>query len=286
MQRFDRDQYDLRFLIIDNDYTPTAKSTVDEARASFEHPICYLHFPEPGLASVRNAALGYSAEKDHFLAMIDDDEVPESGWLAELLRVQTVTNADAVVGPVVTRFPSGTPDWVRAGRFFERWTFADCTEIDSGLTGNCLLNLSTITSMHLRFDNAFDYSGGEDCFFFRELVANGGKIVYARNALVTEIVPLARTRLQYLVARAFGHGSVHSRCDLRIGSTLQSTAIRLFKALGLMGLSVCLLPTRVLTLGGAGAAKSLCDASRAIGMIAGLAGYRLLVYSRGPRTEN
>jgi succinoglycan biosynthesis protein ExoM len=282
LQDIDSSKYGLRFLVIDNDMSPTAESIVGNSRVLFRHPLDYVHIPEPGISAVRNAALKYAAGKDHLLAMIDDDEVPEPAWLAELLRVQALTNADAVIGPVPTCFPQGTPIWVKRGRLLERPRFKDCTELDFGITGNCLLALSSIESMRLEFESAFGLSGGGDTVFFRQLLARGGKIVYAANAIATEYPSLARTSLRYLVVRAFRIGNHVSLCDLRVNPTLRSMFIRLIKSFGLIGMSFCLLPVRVARLGRAGAATSLCDASRAIGMLAGLVGYRFFEYARAP----
>ena len=45
--------------------------------------------------------------RGRWLAFIDDDEVPEPEWLAELLRVQRTCGADAVRGPA----DAGGVDW-------------------------------------------------------------------------------------------------------------------------------------------------------------------------------
>jgi hypothetical protein len=100
--------------------------------------------------------------------------------------------------------------------------------------------------------------------------------------VATESVPLARTSLRYLAVRAFRNGNTHSLCDLKIDPTVRTISIRILKALRLMTLSLCLLPPRIAALGRAGAARSVCDVSRALGMVAGLAGYRFLEYSRTP----
>jgi succinoglycan biosynthesis protein ExoM len=280
LQDIDSSQYDLRFVVIDNDTTPAAELIVRDARVLFKHPLSYMHMPEPGLSAVRNAALNYAAAEDDFLAMIDDDEVPELTWLAELLRVQALTNADAVIGPVPTRLPPCTPTWVKTGNFFDRPRFKDCAELDFGITGNCLLALSTTTSMRLEFDAAFGLSGGEDTVFFRQMLAKGAKIVYAARAVAIEYVPLSRTTLRYIAAREFRKGNAYTLCELQMHWTLRSACGQLFKGLLLMGLTVCLLPTRIVLHGYAGAVKSVCEASRAAGRLAGVAGYRFLGYAR------
>jgi hypothetical protein len=283
-QEIDAEKYGVRFVVIDNDTLPSAEPVVAEARPHFKHRVDYVHVPAPGLAVVRNFALNHAAESDDLLAMIDDDEIPGPVWLAELLRVQALTKADAVVGPVPAALPPGAPAWITRGRFFERQHLEDCFELDDGYSGNCLLALSAIDALQLRFDHAFNLLGGEDQLFFRQLVASGGRIVWAAGAIATETIPLQRASLRYLVALEFRKGNTLALCDLRINRTPRSTGIRLLKGLGLSGRGVSLLVPRSFSLGGAGAAKSLCETSRGLGMIAGLAGYRFPGYARA-RTE-
>jgi glycosyltransferase involved in cell wall biosynthesis len=280
LQEVDWSKYRLRCVVIDNDLLPTAKPIVDGASAAFRHSLSYVHVPEPGLSVVRNAALNLASGSDDLLVMIDDDEVPEPAWLAELLRVQAATGADAVVGPVLMCLPPDAPRWVKAGRFFELPRFADSVEISEGYTGNCLLVMSSIGRMRLQFDRDFNLLGGEDQLFFRQMVANGGKIAFAAGAIVTEKVPLTRATLRYLAEREFRKGNTLALCDLRINRSVQRTSIRFCKGIGLMGASVCALPSRLAARGGTGAAKSIFGAARALGMLAGLVGYRYRGYSR------
>jgi succinoglycan biosynthesis protein ExoM len=280
LQIIDSRAYELRFVIIDNDILPTAESIVAATRAYFADPLGYIHLPEPGLAAVRNAALNFASAEDDYLVMIDDDEVPAPEWLAELLRVRALTGADAVIGSVPTYFPSGTPAWVKKGRFFELPRNKDCAEIDYGITGNCLLTIASIRAMGLHFDNAFGLSGGEDTMFFRQLRERGGKIVYAAKAVATEYIPLSRTRLRYLVARKFGNGNTHALCELQLDRTLRTECTVLLRGLLLVPWSLSMAPLRILFFGRAGAAKSIFDLSRAMGKLAAVIGFRFLGYSR------
>jgi glycosyltransferase involved in cell wall biosynthesis len=279
-QAVDADRYDVQFLVIDNDATPTARSVVEGGRSLFRHPVGFVHVPEPGLSVVRNAALGYAARSADFLAMIDDDEVPGPTWLAELLRVQAITGADAVIGPVPAHLPAGAPSWIRKGGFFETVHASDCAILDDGYSGNCLLAMPFVNALNLEFENAFNFSGGEDQLFFRTLIANGGRIVFAARAVATETIPPGRASLRYLVAREFRKGNTLTFCDLELMAAWHAKTTRIGKGAGLMTLSACRLIPRTLLHGGAGAAKSVCEAARAAGMFAGLAGYRFSAYSR------
>lgn len=283
LQSFDPSKYSVRFVIIDNDNVPTAKPIVDQAKRSFKYPLHVVHVPEPGLSSVRNFALKYASESDDLLAMVDDDHVPEREWLSELLRLWSLTNADAVVGPAPAVFPPDGPEWVKNGRFFDSRTLADGTEVNDGSTNNCLLTLSAIRKMQLTFDYAFNFSGGEDQVFFREMAAKGGRIVWAARAVAPAAIPRSRMNIWYLTAREFRIGNTLALCDLRLRSSALFASIRLIKAFGLIGLGAGSLMLQTISRGRSGAAEAVCSVCRGAGMIAGVLGYRFPAYARPSR---
>src|SRR5690606_41730476 len=59
----------------------------------------------PGIAAVRQTALD-AAEDDELAVMIDDDVMPEPGWLRGLLTVWNESHATAVVGYVRYVWPT------------------------------------------------------------------------------------------------------------------------------------------------------------------------------------
>jgi succinoglycan biosynthesis protein ExoM len=112
--------YTVSAIVLDNDAAASAQAIVAARRDAFPFALDYAVVAHPGLVSVRNAALRYAGEQSFdFLAMIDDDEVPQAQWLAELLRVHARTRADAVVGPVPSDIPAGAPRWLVRGRFLD-----------------------------------------------------------------------------------------------------------------------------------------------------------------------
>src|SRR3546814_18996001 len=78
-------------------------------------PVTLLPVAQPGLCAVRNAIAAAALDDPamRFVAMIDDDEWPQPGWLDALLICQAQVGADVVAGPVDSRFVGPPPRWGR-----------------------------------------------------------------------------------------------------------------------------------------------------------------------------
>src|SRR5204863_4948527 len=88
-----------RVLVVDN--APSDEATARVVRAfAGRGPVGYLLAPVPGLSNARNVAL--AATPGEVLAWIDDDEVADRHWLAEIARALAEhPEADAVSGVIV-----------------------------------------------------------------------------------------------------------------------------------------------------------------------------------------
>lgn len=197
-----RSQARLDVVIVDNEGSAEAKTICDEARQP-GLPVRYVHEPRRGIPFARNASLDHVAPDAEFFAMIDDDEVPEPGWLEQLLLAQARTGADVVRGAVVPVFPNGAPAWIQGGNFFG-WpkpgpaALADGAELASASSNNVLVRCAPVRALGLRFDPTLAFTGGTDALFFRQMKVAGCKIVYAAGARVREIVPAERATFGYL----------------------------------------------------------------------------------------
>ena len=123
------------------DGSPTTSFTVD--------------IPEQILSVTPTLEAGWTVEKvmvaldepvaERLLVFIDDDEVPQPNWLAALLDTWASTQASAVMGRVVSIFPTPPTDpWVLAGGFFTRPSRVTGTRIDVAATRNLLLDLDAV----------------------------------------------------------------------------------------------------------------------------------------------
>jgi glycosyltransferase involved in cell wall biosynthesis len=266
-------------LVIDNDVQPSVDEIVAALRDAFPFTLRYVHLAEPGLCSVRNFALSYAREFT-FLAMIDDDEYPKPCWLAELLRVQCSTGADAVVGPVPRNIPASAPRWLRSGRFYDLPLYPDGSSITFGYSGNCLLRVSSLRRFGVVFDSELNFAGGEDLLFFRTLVARGAKMAFAAHAVASEWVGPERLSASYLLRLSFRRGNTLTICDRRLNGTVAGLATRALKGCARLSLGLATLLPRSLIQGRAGAMRALCDMAQGFGSLTGLAGHIHQGYER------
>jgi len=89
---------DLQVIIVDN--APSTDETRQWASQVGDARVEYVVQPRPGLSWARNA--GIARARGHIIAFIDDDEVPDPHWLAEIARAFAAhPAADAVSGVIV-----------------------------------------------------------------------------------------------------------------------------------------------------------------------------------------
>ena len=196
-----RDAVSVSVLVIDNNRDGRAETVVRAASADAPAlPIRYVHETKPGVSHVRNRALDSCSEAD-LIAFIDDDELPHPGWIVGLWERWRLTGAGAVFGPVKAVYPNGTPNWVLSGDFHSIPIDRDGPRRITGATCNCLIHLPTVRELGLRFDPGLSTVGGEDTLFFDTLLQRGGRLENTTKAVTFEIVPLSRTRLDWLKRR-------------------------------------------------------------------------------------
>lgn len=199
----------LRLIVADNDASPSARALVDEMRAHSPFPIHYVHCPESNISIARNACL---AESDaEYLAFIDDDETATPLWLAELFSTLMHSGADAVLGPVKAIYDGRSAGWMRKGDFHSTMPVWVDGRIRTGYTCNVLLDMRSPAVAGRRFALSLGQSGGEDTHFFTGLTDDGGRIEFARDAIIEERVPEKRASFSWLAKRRFRSGQTHGR---------------------------------------------------------------------------
>lgn len=208
----------LSVLIADNDAEDARGLTAcgEIVRAGYRWPVEGIVVPERGISQVRNALVAHALARrgnDFFLAMLDDDEWPEPGWIDAMLRVQRATGADIVQGPVQCRFERTPPVWAvlsntcvppRAGS-------GPIARADAG--GNILISSACLARAPAPwFDPQFGLTGGEDKDFFMHMARAGARFAWADEAIAYTSIPPSRMSLAWALKRAFRAGN----CDLRI----------------------------------------------------------------------
>ena len=82
-------------------------------------------------------------------------------------------------------------------------------EIRTGYTCNVLLRMGADSLRDRRFSLARGQSGGEDTEFFDRMVRDGGRVAFAPQAWVDEVVPSTRAAFDWLRRRRFRFGQTH-----------------------------------------------------------------------------
>jgi GT2 family glycosyltransferase len=220
----------LRILVVDN--APPDDATRRVALAAAERgPVEYLREPSPGLSRARNAAL--AARPGEPLAWLDDDEVADRYWLAELARaLRDHPAADVVCGAVVpAELVTDAQVWFEEfgglvkGRGFTPAVFHAPTMTAQsplfplppfGAGANMLTRAGALSGIG-GFDPALGAGtatgGGEDTLAFGRLLRAGGTIAYHPAALVRhyhrpDVAGLRRQLVGYGTGLTAGYASL------------------------------------------------------------------------------
>lgn len=103
---------DWGLLVVDNS-PDTARATAEQARHAGRPRLDYRLEPRPGIANARNVALrAAEAAGAEFLVFLDDDAVPEDGWLASLTAAFDDPAIGAVGGKVELEWRTPRPVWL------------------------------------------------------------------------------------------------------------------------------------------------------------------------------
>jgi glycosyltransferase involved in cell wall biosynthesis len=181
-------------------------------------PITYLSDARRNVSIVRN--LGIAKARGRYVAFIDDDEAPDSGWLKELVGTLDRTGADAAFGPKYPEFEGGAaPAWNRDG-----WRYTLDMQMDQdeqihmfgrlrkkgkGLgSGNAAFRIATCFDTAEPFSIAFGDGNGEDTHLLFRLALTGKRFVWAPNAKVLEFIERDRAKPSYMITR-MKRGSQH-----------------------------------------------------------------------------
>lgn len=215
----------MRIVLVDNDPGRSA------SRSAAELDVQYVSEPTPGIAAARQAALD-AAMPGELVAMVDDDVLPQPGWLEALLRVWEIHRPTVVMGYVEYVWPDGTDPWIVAGGFMRRRRRTTGEHLDALATGNVLVDTAQVARLGVRFDTSLGLAGGEDMLFGRSIRAAGGTIVASADSVVRDDVPPSRTTLAFVRRRTISQGQMRTRLLTRDGPLPRRVASRVIHLIG------------------------------------------------------
>jgi succinoglycan biosynthesis protein ExoM len=178
---------------------------------SYRWPLRAVIEKDRGIAQARNRLVAEALKTDaQFVAMIDDDEWPEPGWIAEFLMARRKTGADVLQGSILfvqdEPEPKSAPDIRRE---------TGLTEMLQG-AGNLLICRHVLEEIRSPwFDPAFALTGGEDLDFFVRLKKAGYHFGWADQARALGDVATVRRSLRWALKRAFSNGNSDMRVLLK-----------------------------------------------------------------------
>lgn len=228
----------LSVLVVDNDINPTAQQAVERFAETSELDLRYVHCPSGNISIARNGALKHSTSR--YLVFVDDDETVAQDWLLKLTAKARASGADVVLGPVDAIYGDFAPDWMKSDSVHSTRPVWVNGAITTGYTCNVLIDRSKPAVEDLTFDLDLGQSGGEDTKFFAQISRRGGKIAFAKDAMVYEPVPQERASFKWLAKRKFRAGQTHAHVTLgrgAAGGRLHLGLVAAAKALACVGLA-------------------------------------------------
>jgi len=197
--------------VCDNEVRPNNQNSVADFSRDCPFIVHYIHEPRPGIPQARNAIVSKALELDaDWIAFIDDDEMAQAEWIANLYLAANTHGADTVAGPVIRRYPEKMPFWGVKRTPPPHTTFSEGEVVNMLPTYNVLASMRLFRppphGMGLRFDEAFATSGGEDTQLGMQAVARGARMIWTTEAIVYETVCPSRLTFAHNLRLAYHYG--------------------------------------------------------------------------------
>lgn len=259
-------------LVADNDAQDHAGFDLCNRTPSYRWPLRAVIAEKRGLAQVRNVLVEEALKLDvDFVAMIDDDEWPEPGWIDAFLAGAHESRADVLGGSVLFGKDSATE-----GHGDIRHPSGPVAMLQGA--GNLLIRRAVLEEMAAPwFDPAFGLSGGEDREFFVRLSRAGRRFAWVDEARAYGDVPESRASLSWLLTRAYSVGNSDMLVVLKYRPGPLRLAVELVKILA----SLLLAPVLAVILVGSPNRRALAlqKLFRACGKLSAMTGRRYNEYA-------
>lgn len=191
---------ELNVVIVENDSASKSKSIIREFESKLR--ISYSLETKLGLVFARNAAIESSLNTEaEWIAFVDDDEWIDANWLTEMINAsKKFPNNDAFAGPIDRIPPDTATKWFPSDQTARGKTGVHAWNVG---TGNIMFRRSVyaLDGAAMRFDERFNFSGGEDTFLFLSMKRKGIPIIWVQEALCSEDVLPERATLSFRFRR-------------------------------------------------------------------------------------
>ncbi len=221
VQQLPRDT-EVEIIVVDNDPDGSGATVCGARSVAPPFALRVLRQPEKNISLTRNAAV--TAASGEYLLFIDDDETAAPQRLAAHLDAMRQFGADAAFGRIVSVFPDNAPAWIRSLALFARPLPALGEAAAATPTSNCCVRAALLKATPGPFDPAYGTTGGEDSHLFKRLSRGGARLISAPDACVSEHIPPARTRLGWILRRAYRGGNTFTRIMLELAGAQRRRA--------------------------------------------------------------
>jgi GT2 family glycosyltransferase len=213
-------------IVVDNGSTDNTSAIVERHQSESALPLRYLYEPRPGKSlAVACAIAGASGD---VLVFTDDDVNVGAGWLDAIRRAMADPDVALAGGPVVARWETSVPHWIRSARDRHPRLGAPIALLDYGerpvelgtrtlLGANLAIRRRVFTQVggfptHLGKVRGTLLSG-EDHQLCERVQAAGFRAMYFPDATVYHWVPADRMRVRYFLKWFFWSGITHAIMD-------------------------------------------------------------------------
>ena len=222
-------------VIVDNSPDGTAADLCRRRAQSSRFKFYYVNEKRKGLSNARNAALAESRRigATH-LAFIDDDEMADGAWLAELLKAIEDKRCALAAGPSYPVFDAPPNRWLPVEAYAYTPLHRDGLVRDAS-SANMLIDLERLGRLGIEFDPAFNATGGEDTRLVSRLLMMGEEIAWAGGAVVWDSIPAARMQPTWLFRRWYRTGTTEARLSSGDARSISGRAKNAVKGLARLG---------------------------------------------------
>ena len=205
----------LHLVIVENNENPDCESLINDLMNSTPD-LNYTYVLEKtlGLSTVRNTSVETAIKTNpDWIGFLDDDMYIGRDWLTKFHNVIQTESADVYTGKLNyvlpdNMQPENLPVWFKFP--LTQFEYPDDFIFDATGTGNTVVKAGYFNGQlrKFRFDEKFQFTGGEDYDLFNRIYKTGGVIQYVKDAVANEIIARDRISIKWVVSKEYSNGNL------------------------------------------------------------------------------